>query len=345
MALRETGQRRQGSGHLPKKKKTPATASETVLKHLTPADAIADPRGTPEHGPQRPRRGGGAPPLRDRPRQRRGGLPRLATGGAAPGPRARGDDAAYAAGGGPRVAGSGPSATSCTAASGGHLRLLKWGAPRHCWGAWTCTARRTMATAVLKWLRANGCPWDQWTRGNRKGHRAVLEWAGERLGDDAPAPVRGRGGRRPPRGAAVAAGRRRPGTPLPSAAKNALEMLEWLRAEGCPWDKHTCAWAARDNHLEALSGCARGPWGEGTQICGAERPFEVLRWARAGGTRGTRRLRRRGVQRPPRGAPVAARNGCPLGGGVCSTRARRASRCSGGPFAAFALDADVLRRP
>ena len=24
-----------------------------------------------------------------------------------------------------------------------------------------------------------------------------------------------------------------------------LEVLQWARAQGCPWDEETCAWAAR----------------------------------------------------------------------------------------------------
>ena len=31
-----------------------------------------------------------------------------------------------------------------------------------------------------------------------------------------------------------------------------LEVLKWLRAEGCPWDEWACAWALRGGHLEVL---------------------------------------------------------------------------------------------
>ena len=46
-----------------------------------------------------------------------------------------------------------------------------------------------------------------------------------------------------------------------------LEVLQWLRAEGCPWDFHTCKLAARDGHLETLrwareNGC---PWDAATR--------------------------------------------------------------------------------
>jgi hypothetical protein len=41
-----------------------------------------------------------------------------------------------------------------------------------------------------------------------------------------------------------------------------LEVLQWLRANGCPWDEHTCMCAAAYDRLEVLkwaraNGC---PW-------------------------------------------------------------------------------------
>ena len=44
-----------------------------------------------------------------------------------------------------------------------------------------------------------------------------------------------------------------------------LEVLKWARANGCPWDEGTCAYAAEGGHLEVLkwareNGC---PWDEG----------------------------------------------------------------------------------
>jgi hypothetical protein len=29
-------------------------------------------------------------------------------------------------------------------------------------------------------------------------------------------------------------------------------MLQWARANGCPWDEFTCAYAAEGGHLEML---------------------------------------------------------------------------------------------
>ena len=31
-----------------------------------------------------------------------------------------------------------------------------------------------------------------------------------------------------------------------------LEILQWLRENGCPWDWSTCGWAAREGHTEVL---------------------------------------------------------------------------------------------
>jgi hypothetical protein len=29
-------------------------------------------------------------------------------------------------------------------------------------------------------------------------------------------------------------------------------VLQWARANGCPWNAHTCAFAAQNGHLEML---------------------------------------------------------------------------------------------
>ena len=65
-----------------------------------------------------------------------------------------------------------------------------------------------------------------------------------------------------------------------------LEVLQWLRANGCPWDEWTCSRAARGGHLEVLqwahaNGC---PWDEETCTFAAQGGhLEVLQWARANG--------------------------------------------------------------
>ena len=47
-----------------------------------------------------------------------------------------------------------------------------------------------------------------------------------------------------------------------TATHGDIEMLKWLRAEGCPWDAWVCARAACGGHLEVLNwlqaeGCPR----------------------------------------------------------------------------------------
>ena len=46
-----------------------------------------------------------------------------------------------------------------------------------------------------------------------------------------------------------------------------LQLAQWLRGEGCPWDSYTCYRAVRSGHLELLlwvrkNGC---PWGAETR--------------------------------------------------------------------------------
>ena len=65
-----------------------------------------------------------------------------------------------------------------------------------------------------------------------------------------------------------------------------LEVLQWARARGFPWDKWTCAYAAGNGHLEVLQwarahGC---PWDKATCACAAENGhLKVLQYARAHG--------------------------------------------------------------
>ena len=63
-------------------------------------------------------------------------------------------------------------------------------------------------------------------------------------------------------------------------------MLQWARANGCPWDEETCSTAARGGQLEVLqwlraNGC---PWDEKTCARAVDiRHLEMLKWARANG--------------------------------------------------------------
>ena len=60
-----------------------------------------------------------------------------------------------------------------------------------------------------------------------------------------------------------------------------MEILQWLRSEGCPWDASACDKAARGGHLEILKwlrskGC---PWNERAPCAAAAGGhLEVLKW-------------------------------------------------------------------
>ena len=65
-----------------------------------------------------------------------------------------------------------------------------------------------------------------------------------------------------------------------------MEVLKWLRKQGCPWDEETCAFAADGGHLELLKwarnkGC---PWDMETCANAYDNGHsEVLEWAREHG--------------------------------------------------------------
>ena len=122
------------------------------------------------------------------------------------------------------------------AAGGGHLAVLKWARARgYPWDEWTCAkAAGSGHLEVLQWARAHGCPWHEqtcaWAASN--GHLEVLQWsvANGCMGDGEDWPYI-----------------------LDNAAKNGhLKVLQWARARGCPWDEPTCAYAAKNGHLEVL---------------------------------------------------------------------------------------------
>ena len=65
-----------------------------------------------------------------------------------------------------------------------------------------------------------------------------------------------------------------------------LEIPQWARANGCPWNEFTCSGAAEGGHLEVLQWlCANGCKWDARTCTGAARGghLEVLQWARANG--------------------------------------------------------------
>jgi hypothetical protein len=71
-----------------------------------------------------------------------------------------------------------------------------------------------------------------------------------------------------------------------AALQGRLEVLQWLRASGCPWDTYTCANAAKGGHFKLLkllraNGC---PWDATTcSIAAHWGHLEVLKWAHMNG--------------------------------------------------------------
>ena len=71
-----------------------------------------------------------------------------------------------------------------------------------------------------------------------------------------------------------------------TSAVESISRLQWARANGCPWNWRTCAYAAENGHLMVLqwareNGC---PWDEDTCTRAAENGhLEVLQWAKENG--------------------------------------------------------------
>ena len=88
-------------------------------------------------------------------------------------------------------------------------------------------------------------------------------------------------------------------------------ILQWARANGCPWDGETCSEAAIHGHLELLqwaraNGCSVGRV-DLLPRSGRRSQLEVLKWARANGCSvGHEDLRRGGVWWATRDAAVGA---------------------------------------
>ena len=91
------------------------------------------------------------------------------------------------------------------AAQSGQLEELKSLRANRCpWDEYTCSSAASSGhLEMLQWARANGCPWDEWTC-----TRAAYD--------------------------------------------GQLEVLKWARANSCPWNEKTCAGAARSGQLEVL---------------------------------------------------------------------------------------------
>ena len=149
-------------------------------------------------------------------------------------------------------------------------------------------AARSGQLEELQVLRADGCPWDFRTcwAAATGGHLEVLQWA------------RANGASWDSRTVSVlvhanvermdcrSVAERQHNTCSAAAGGGYLEMLQWARANGAPWDEKACAAAARGGHLEVLkwlreNGCL---WDARTcSMAAGSGHLEVLQWARAKG--------------------------------------------------------------
>ena len=84
---------------------------------------------------------------------------------------------------------------------------------------------------LVQWLRGEGCPWGWMTCywAANYGHRELVLWL-----------------------CGAAGFAMKEGVMAWAAAGGQLELLQWLRAEGCPWDFNTCYYAVEDGHVEVL---------------------------------------------------------------------------------------------
>jgi hypothetical protein len=120
----------------------------------------------------------------------------------------------------------------------------------------------------LAWAKERGCPWDAKTFAfiAEFGTVEVAKWAKER--------------------GCVSERGLHPHLCYKAASGGQLKMLQWLRANGCPWREETCEVAASNGHLEVLQWArANGaPCDYRTCMEAAYRGhLEVMQWMRANG--------------------------------------------------------------
>lgn len=152
------------------------------------------------------------------------------------------------------------------AASSENIRTLRW--LRDNGGALTASsfaaACLTGNVEVIQWFERNNCAWDE----------RALPYAARAGNIEAVELLVGLGFELTSQATKAAAG------------LESMEILVWLRQNGCPWGKSTCAQASRDGRLESLM-WARAHGAEwGPQVCAVaakQGHFSILEWARENG--------------------------------------------------------------
>ena len=157
------------------------------------------------------------------------------------------------------------------AAKGGHLEVLQWAHENGCpWDENTCEyAAYGGHLEVLQWARENGCPWDEKTSAGAAegGHLEVLQWADENEcpWNEDTCEYAAFGGHCWGGAAVGSAGEatvlqwaRGTSTRARRAAYGGhLEVLQWARRNGCPWNKNTCTPRRREGTWRCCSGRVR----------------------------------------------------------------------------------------
>ena len=119
---------------------------------------------------------------------------------------------------------------------------------------------------LVRWALAEGCPRERALMayvGAERGHVQVVQWVVEELDFNPDRHLMSR-----------------------AAIGGKLELVQWLRARGCPWDAAACAQAAEGGSFEVLQwlraqGC---PWNDKTCAEAARHArVELLLWARKNG--------------------------------------------------------------
>ena len=137
----------------------------------------------------------------------------------------------------------------------------------------------------MSWLLAEGCPRQMKSSGGfqtmahwaaRYGHRELVQWlcgeGGFAMDEKVVMNAAGAGDLE------LVRWLRANGCPLDATAsafagmKGRLEVLQWLAAEGCPWDADTCIYALDEGHVEVLRWARENgaPWYAETRDWAAE---------------------------------------------------------------------------
>lgn len=142
----------------------------------------------------------------------------------------------------------------------GHIDVLKWlkanGYPWNPSKVWCERAAVWGDLGMLQYLRLNGAPWDQQTANEAcsAGHIHILQWCQSsgcpmyRVSDLAAEESR----------IDVLAWCRDNYVPWDSVTfshTHDVGVAEWLRANGCPWDAETAAQAGRHGNIDMLDWC------------------------------------------------------------------------------------------